>query len=374
MNSLHVLILLLLLLLGANLRKNIRNMQLPETPGFEGDPALVSVLIPARNEEDKIKRCVRSLLKSNYPKTEILVLDDNSRDRTFALVQSLARHHRNLRVVRGKKLPPGWNGKNWACHQLAQQARGEWFLFTDADTEHSRDSISVALATALKNDAQFVSAIPGLITKTWAEKLILPVIHFAFLVLLPYNLINYFKISRVPVGIGPFLFIHRNAYAKCGGFEAIKSEILDDMALARRVRKSDGRISVMDGTDLVRVRFYTCFQEVWSGFSKNAFQAIGSSPYLLFVLSVGCYFLFIYPYLCLGACVLYGQNIVLPALHVLLISLMRIALSARFRTSYAYGLLHPLCVFLTLLILFNSFRLTLFHRKIEWKERLYPIE
>lgn len=374
MDSLHTVILALLVLLGLNLIQNIKGMRGYGNLRVKKTMPLISVLIPARNEEEMIERCASSLLKSDYPNLEIIILDDNSSDRTYEIIRRLSRSHKNLQVLKGQELPSGWNGKNWACHQLAHAAKGDWFLFTDADTYHSPNSISTALETAKKSRSSFVTAIPGLIMKTWAEKLILPVIHFAFIALLPYNLINFSKNSRVAIGIGPFLFIQRKCFFSCGGFEAIKTEILDDMALARRVKQNKAKMAVIDGTEIVKVRFYTCFKEVWSGFSKNAFQAIGSSPHFLFGISVACYFLFVYPYFCLGTAIYYGQSVTLPFIQVFIVSVIKLALSTRFKTSIAYSLLHPFMIILTLLILFNSFRLTLFGKKIEWKERLYPVK
>ncbi len=374
MNSLHLVILTLLVLLGLNFVQNVKRAGFRESKRVDNENPLISVLIPARNEEETIGTCVSSLLNSDYPRLEIIVLDDNSRDRTYEIVQLLSRNHKNLRVIKGQKLPPDWNGKNWACHQLAYAAKGDWFLFTDADTFHNPNSISMAIMTAKKSQSHFVTAIPGLIMKSWAEKLVLPVIHFAFFVLLPYNLINFSKNSRVAIGIGPFLFIQRKKYFSCGGFEAIKTEILDDMALARRVKQDHGKLAVMDGTEIMQVRFYTCFKEIWTGLSKNSFQAIGSSPHFLFGISVACYFLFVYPYLYLATAIYFGQSVTLPFIKVLLVSFIRIGLSSRFKTNIAYSLLHPFMILLTLLILFNSFRLSLFGKKIEWKERLYPVE
>jgi chlorobactene glucosyltransferase len=374
MDSLHIIILIFLVLLFLNFIQNIKRIGFHESKRVEKETPLISVLIPARNEEETIDKCVTSLLQSDYPHLEIIVLDDNSRDRTYEIVRILAQNHENLLIIKGQKLPPGWNGKNWACHQLAYTAKGDWFLFTDADTCHSPNSISAAILAAEKSQSHFVTVIPGLIMKSWAERLILPVIHFAFFVLLPYKLINFSKNSRVAIGIGPFLFIQRKRYFSCGGFEAIKTEILDDMALAKRVKQDKGKLAVIDGTDILQVRFYTCFKEIWSGLSKNSFQAIGSSPHFLFGISVACYFLFVYPYLYLATAIYYSQSMTIPFLQVLLVSLIRIGLSSRFKTSIIYSMLHPFMILLTLLILFNSFRLSLFGKKIEWKERLYPVE
>jgi chlorobactene glucosyltransferase len=374
MDSFHLTILFILFVLGMNLFQNLKKIEMYE--GIQGDvnTPLVSILVPARNEEGTIEECVESLLQSDYPLLEIVVLDDNSRDRTFAIIRRLSQSHANLRVIKGKKLPPGWNGKNWACHQLAQSAGGEWFLFTDADTCHSPHSVSSALEAARRCHSDFVTAIPGLTMKTWSEKLVLPVIHFAFFTLLPYNIMNFRRNCRLAIGIGPFLFMSRDCYFSCGGFEAIKTEILDDMALAKKVKQNNRKISVIDGTGFMTVRFYTSFKEVWAGLSKNSFQAIGGSPHFLLGISLACYFLFIYPYISLGSAILDHQSLTLPLLQLIVISLIKIAMAARFKTSVIYGLLHPFMIILILLILFNSFRLSFFGKQFEWKERLYPVK
>lgn len=371
MEFLQVLILFILLLILLNLLQNIKRLHGQEKIKPQEPFPLVSVLIPARNEEKNIKKCVTSLLKSDYPRLEIFVLDDNSRDKTYEIVRRFSIREKRLKVIKGKELPPGWTGKTWSCHQLARAAQGEWFLFTDADTTHKPQSISAAFASAQKTQSVFVTCIPGLIAKTWAEKLYMPVIHFAFIALIPFKLVNYSKDSRLTFGIGPFLLIKRNFYFSFGGHESVKARIVDDMALAKKVKENNGKISVIDGTKIMNVRFYTCFREVWKGFSKNSYEAIGGSPHYLVGIFLACYFLFIYPYLALWGAITSNQSITIPLFQVLTISLTKTVLALRFHTSLIYGLLHPFTVILALSILFNSFRLSLFKKELEWKERFY---
>ena len=371
MELLQVLILSILLLLFLNVLQNIKMMRGWDKIKPQKPYPLVSVLIPARNEERNIKKCVSSLLKSEYPRLEIIVLDDESKDGTYEIVKGLSVKEARLKIIKGKKLPPGWTGKTWSCHQLAQAARGKWFLFTDADTTHTTHSVSVALGSAQKSQSVFVTCIPGLIAKTWSEKLFMPVIHFAFLALIPFKLINYSKDSRLALGIGPFILINRNFYFSFGGHESIKGKIVDDMALAKNVKEKKGKISVIDGTNIMNVRFYTSFKEVWKGFSKNCYEAIGGMPHYLVGILFACYFLFIYPYLALWEALTSNQKILLPLFQVGTLSLIKIILSLRFRTNLIYGLLHPLTIILALSILLNSFRLSFFKKKLEWKERYY---
>jgi len=374
MDFLQVLIFFFLLLLLLNLLQNIQKLRAQRRLRLKEPLPLISILIPARNEERNIKNCLNSLLGQNYSNLEIVVLDDNSSDQTYKLAKELSCQSKKLKVIQGKELPPGWNGKNWACHQLSQAAKGDWLLFTDADTTHRPNSISTAISAARKNNSVFVTLIPGFINKTWSEKLVLPIIHFAFLVLIPFKLINYSKDCRLAFAIGPFMLIKKDFYFSWGGYETIKKEIVDDFALAKTVKKNKGKITILDGTRFMKVRFYINFRELWYGLSKNTYAAIGSSPHYLAILLLGCYFLFIYPYLSLWWAFESNQSLTLPLLQVSTISAMKIILAKRFRTSLFFGLLHPFTVILTLLILLNSFRLSLFKKKIAWKERLYPIE
>ncbi len=371
MEFLQVVILFILFFLLVNLIQNLNRLRKqnitknPETYPF------ISVLVPARNEENNILGCIESLLQSDYPRMEIIVLDDNSTDKTFEKAEKLSSTEKRLRVIKGKKLPQGWTGKNWSCHQLSEVARGEWLLFTDADTRHTPRSISVALASALDSESGFLTCIPGLVAKTWSERLFMPIIHFAFLALIPFKLLNISKDSRLPLGIGPFILIKNDCYLRCGGHESIKGKIVDDIALAKKVKQEKGKISVIDGTDIVSLRFYTSFKSLWKGFSKNCYGALGGSPYRLFGVFLGCYFLFIYPYLSLWGGIQANQSITIPFLQVLTISLMRVIIALRFKASLIYALLHPLSIIFVLSILFNSFRLSLFKKRCEWKERFY---
>jgi chlorobactene glucosyltransferase len=374
MELIQEVILVILFLIFLNLLQNLKRLKEQEKIKPKKPLPIVSVLVPARNEERNIKNCVVSLLRSNYPRLEIIVLDDNSTDGTYSVLEKLSKNNENLRVIRGNKLPPGWNGKNWACHQLSQVARGEWFLFTDADTVHRPHSVSTALGVARKRKSVFVTCIPRFITKTWSEKLYFPVIHFVFVALFPFKLINYSKDSRLSFAIGPFLFIKRDFYFSWGGYESIKLEVVDDIAMAKKVKENKGKISVLDGTGILDVRFYTCFKEVWNGFSKNSYEAIGGAPHVLVALLFACYFLFIYPYISLWGAYQSHQSLTIPILQVFAIALIKLILSLRFKISIFYGQLHPFSVIFAVLILLNSFRLAVFKKKFEWKERFYPVE
>ena len=148
----------------------------------------VSATVICKNEAHNIEACVRSLLAQDYPFFEVIVLDDNSEDDTAKIVQGLGLSETGTisRMLRGTPLPQGWTGKGWACHQLAQEARGQFFFFTDADTEHEPGALSALVAYAQKHRADLVSAWPRLMTKSLGEKLVVPMVIFAAMTMYPH--------------------------------------------------------------------------------------------------------------------------------------------------------------------------------------------
>ena len=146
----------------------------------------VSILVPARNEENNILGCVQSLLDQKYPHFEVLVLDDESTDKTLDILTQLSSKYADLKVVQGKPLPPGWMGKHWACHQLSEIADGEIILFTDADTLHHSLTLRESVSALLNQDADLLSVIPFEILGSWGEKIMLSLYLFELLVFYPH--------------------------------------------------------------------------------------------------------------------------------------------------------------------------------------------
>ena len=358
---------------------NLCVLKKPPTKGPLPDPPpLVSVLIPARNEGRNIARCVKSLLKQDYPRLEILVLDDGSTDQTAAIVEELAEAHPFLQLLPGRPLPPGWHGKAYACHQLSQAAKGSWLLFTDADTVHSPRSVSSVIRAALREKADLLTLLPYCITETFWEKVTLPLISFFFLSYLPIGLITRSKELLLSAALGPFMLFRRDFYFWIGGHEAVRQNIVEDMGLGRLVKKAGGRLVLMDGTDVVAVRFYHGWWEIWQGLSKSAFSAFGSSllPFLG-LLAFNCA-IFIAPYGFLVGSLLRREATLtlcwLPLAQISIAWAIRLLLARRFRMSYAMAFLHPLTVLVGVLTSLNSVRWTLTGHGVVWKGRCYRFE
>lgn len=256
------------------------------TPVAEGQQEpwpLVSVLIPARNEEANIGRCLESLMVQDYPDYEILVLDDESTDSTAEIVREIQARCSRVRLLRGRTLPPGWLGKHWACHQLAQEARGDLLLFTDADTWHRPSMLRSAVISQRVEQADLISAFPKEHVITWSERLVLPVMAWALFALLPLAFAHRSRSSLLSGAIGQFMLFTRHAYESIGGHAAVRSDVVDDMALARLVKANGLKWRLLDGTCQVECRMYRNVRGVVDGFGKCIFPAL---RYRLSVLAI----------------------------------------------------------------------------------------
>jgi len=187
------------------------------------DPPLVSVLIPARNEEENIRRCLASVLAQDYPNFEVLVLDDNSTDKTAEIASGIAENDSRVQLIRGKPLPDGWAGKCYACHQLSQNARGSWLLFVDADTVSRPHMMRSTLQLAILNNAAMLSGFPRQKVSGITQKMVIPII-FYFLVMawFPLWLFHSWKKPGPTLAIGQFLLFKREDYMMIGGHESVK--------------------------------------------------------------------------------------------------------------------------------------------------------
>jgi chlorobactene glucosyltransferase len=252
-----------------------------ETREPNGDLPSLSIVVPARNEERQIERCIRSLLATRHPDFEVIAVDDRSDDATRQILESIASAAPRLSVVAGAPLPPGWVGKPWALTQGAAAARGEWLLFTDADTEHDPLAASSALQWATGRGYDVVSLLPDQVTVGAAERVFLPAILYVILLGIgPLDDINDPRKPAVALFNGQYVLASRTAYEAIGGHRAVRAEIAEDLELARRFKR-DGRFrTLLTGANaLVRTRMYRSFGEIWRGFVKNFALAARGNPF-----------------------------------------------------------------------------------------------
>jgi chlorobactene glucosyltransferase len=247
-------------------------MRVPAAADDAGVPPL-SIIVPARDEERSIEQCVRSLVAQNGVDAEVIVVDDGSTDGTAAILGQLGAEFPKLRVIRGEPLPEGWVGKPWACAQGARVARGEWLLFTDADSRHEAHASASTLAFARAKQADAISIMTGQDLGTLAEAAILPAV--LQMIVFAAGMLTEINDPQRPdraLANGQYLLVSRVAYDALGGHAALRSEVVEDIEFARNLKR-DGRfrLIVAEGTQLVHVRMYRSFREIWDGFTKNTY-------------------------------------------------------------------------------------------------------
>jgi hypothetical protein len=242
---------------------------------------LISVIIPARNEEASIARAVESI--AAQPEVgEVIVVDDQSTDRTAEILAALAARIPKLKVLETLALPRGWVGKNYAASLGAAAATGEWLLFTDADAFHLPGSARRALSDAVDHDAVLVSYSPEQEMKTFAEQALIPFVYCRLAARFAFARVNDPRRPDAAAN-GQFLLLLRDAYDSVGGHAAVAGQILEDVALARLVKRSRYGIYFTAPIGIVRTRMYRSFGAMWQGWTKNLYPLMGGTPRSLLI-------------------------------------------------------------------------------------------
>ena len=240
-------------------------------------PDVVTAIVPARNEEAVIAACIESL--APQPEiAQILVVNDQSSDVTADIVRGCMKEIPHLRLLETNSLPEGWVGKNHALWVGVQQATSPWLLFTDADAQHSLNSVARALQIAHEQQAALVSFSPEQISRNWYEKALIPFIYLRLAKKFSYDRVNN-PSSPVAGANGQFLLIRRDVYDVIDGHRGVAGEILEDVAIALRVKQAGRRIWFGSGQELVRTRMYTSFMAMWEGWKKNLYRLMGGTPW-----------------------------------------------------------------------------------------------
>lgn len=334
----------------------------------------ISVCIPARNEEPNIEACVRSVL-ANEPagaSIEVVCYDDQSTDRTPAILAALAAEESRVRIARTHPLPDGWNGKQHACWRMAQEARGRWLLFTDADVRFAPDALARSVATAESSGVALLSTVPLQRLGSTAEALIIPLIHVLLLSYLPFGRMRSTLEPSASAGCGQFLLVRSDAYRATGGHAQFQQSMHDGIRMPRLLRSHGYRTDLFDGTDLVECRMYRGLRQTWRGFVKNAYEGLGS-PVLLVVLTIMHLVGHLWPWLAIalgviGVLALSPLGFVLAGATVVVSVVARLALAQRFGHPRWIAAAHPISIAMMTLIQWHSLLATLRGRR-EWKGR-----
>lgn len=365
--------LILLPLLSIRVLRNLRFLSIVHhSIDFQEQYPRVSVLVPARNEADNITACLESLVAQDYPNYDIWVLDDQSTDNTLEKIQQLAIKYPSIHILQGDSAPqPDWNGKSYACHRLAEQAKGEWLLFTDADTLHTPQSIRLGVQQALHLNVDLLSAMPRQITSSWGEWVLVSFI-MDFLPLLGIDLKQMWQgEGSHAIANGQYLLIRQSVYNLMGGHSAISSAMVDDFALATHFIQANRRIAFVNGTAMLACRMYHNIQEVWLGFSKNILMSLQTSKQWSIgsvALFAWCYVsVFVLPYVIL---ILRPEKI-LALIAILWLMALRFMVGTVVRRPFTEATLTVFSALGVMLLGLNAISLKIRKQRILWKDRSY---
>jgi hypothetical protein len=332
----------------------------------------VSVLVPARNESANIEDCIASILGAAGGLTiEVVALDDASDDDTAAIVVRLASVDPRVRLVSGKQLPEGWNGKQHACQQLAEAARYDTLLFLDADVRLEQEAIPRLVAAQGRSAAPLVSGFPRQVTGTFAEGLLLPLIHFILLGFLSLRRMRQDTDPAFGAGCGQLFLASKREYFAAGGHASVKGSRHDGVTLPRAFRKAGFATDLFDATDVARCRMYRGAHQVWHGLLKNATEGVAKPallPPVTLVLALGQ----VAPLpLLVASCWGGGWSLasILAGLATVASYAPRFDAAERFRQPWLGALLHPVGVLLFLVAQWEALVRSVVGKQVTWKGR-----
>jgi len=359
---------------------------------FKRSP-LISIIIPARNEEDRIKRCISTLKSQTYTNIEVIIVDDFSTDNTIEVAENAIGKDKRFRILKLKfimrKKPISWIGKSYALQQGSTRAKGKWLLLCDVDeTYHDPQLIEITLDYVIKNKLDSLSLVPHHICKTFWEKVIQPIPLGLIIAVSPLTKSNVPK-SKIALAFGCFILIKHSVFKKIGGYKTIKDKIADDVQIARLVKSSGFKIGLGNGQRLLKIRMYKGFKEIWNGWSKNIFlgliqnrQIQSNAIQILIALAgaLGIFIVLVFPFLTMFISLLLGLLIHFPYWRSILFFSFFIWLFStliQFITSKRFFIGDPKYVPLTFLggiitigMFLNSAFRVLSGRGVTWKGRV----
>jgi len=352
--------------------------QVPDLHDAEAWPH-ISIIVPARNERRNIRRCVMSLLGQAYPNFDVIVVDDGSTDGTADILAEMQRGPggQRLTTIGAGSLPQGWVGKPHAMAIGASVAKGEWLLFTDADTSHRPGALAFAVNQGLRRDADIVSLLTRQEIVDPANHIIMPIVVMGIASQYPASQVG--DPSRATaIANGQFLLMRRTTYDAVGGYDSpeLRASVVDDRDMAAAVKRRGGTIALLDGRDQVSVCMYRSFSEAWNGWSKNAYAGSrGGMPFFLLMtlaLPLGT----VLPFVIWLVGLVSRQRALLLAgsIQVATIMAYRWLLDEEMEQPRGWGWTHPIGGGIMTALLWNAIRRRLLGHGVEWSGRTYEAE
>lgn len=390
MNALNVLVFVawatvLLWLVGAFLTVRGLRRQRPlasaANDGVLTTPAapLVSVLVPARNEEGRVLHaCIRSILSQDYGRFEVIAVNDRSTDATGPILHAIAKAEHGLRVIDGSEPPPGWLGKPYALEQAFQAATGEWVLATDADMIYEPEALRTAIAHALKNKYDAVTFIPHIVCLSFWERIFMPVFGWFMVMAAPVHRVNDPRRTGAAMGVGGFFLIRREWMGRVGAYGSLRAEVAEDLRMAELLKAAGASLRIEYAPTLISTRMQPTFREIWEGFTKNLFAGTKYNLSQTIAGGIAILLFAVMPFLVAAGCaiaLLTGASAELVRLLVpaALVWLIQVGIFAVINLSWnvpvLYALHVPLGHALFVAILFNSAFKIKTRSGVTWKGR-----
>ncbi len=355
-----------------------RELRIPEGPPT-GDLPLVSVIVPAKDEESGIETTVESLLLSEWAPLEIILVNDRSCDKTGQIMEGLAAKDSRISVITITELPEGWTGKTHAMRLAAQKAKGAVLLFSDADAFFEKDTIGRTLDYLLRNKLDMLSLLPGFSARGFRENVVYLHLALGFSYFNPILDVNDTSKSAA-MASGCFIMITKSAYEKVGSWKALRTEISEDVAMSRRIKAMGMTLNLFRGDTLVRTRPFRSLSEVWSFWKRTFYGGLNKSVRKLLWLtcnyaSLTVVFLIaaVSGLLCVRgeATAFTAAVFVISTLASAAVIIPSCLLIRQEESNWAYGLLAPIGIFMSMLVALNTVIAIVANQGIPWRGSLY---
>ena len=330
----------------------------------------ISIVVPCRNEEQILEATLQKLTSLDYANYEIILVDDCSTDATHSIAKKYL--HSPHMIISGKEVPEGWAGKMWALEQGIESATGEWILLSDADIAHHKDSVSQLISVAIHKNYDLVSVMVSLSTRSFWEKLLVPAFVYFFKILYPFKAIRNKK-RKVAAAAGGCVLIKKDVLQDIGGIRAIHGELIDDVALAKKVKSSGYNISLWLNKNIRSIRSYIGLEGLWAMVARSAFTELKYSYIRLLLCTFGLVVLFIIPvYTIVAGIVTSNYHLtILGSSTYLTMMITYIPAVYFYSVNLLYTLLFPLVGILYMLMTLDSARKYTFGIRATWKDRSY---
>jgi glycosyltransferase involved in cell wall biosynthesis len=331
----------------------------------------VSILFAARDEGEKLPGALATFLALDYPRYEVVAVNDRSEDATAAILDSAARDDARLKVIRIDSLPAGWLGKPYALQQAYENSNGEWLVLTDADVHFAPDSLRRAIALAEKNKWDHMPLLADAKMYTFGEKVVMTFFAFAFVMATrPWNVSN--VNSPAYVGVGAFQLIRRSTYEKMGTHRRLAMEVIDDMKVGKLVKESGGRSGVAKAGPAVSVHWHSGVRNIIRGTEKNFFAAAGYRVWMVAAQLSSMALMFVFPWVALTF--VRGWGFVFAVAAIVVPVMAQVGAAREFRVSIFYALTQPVGALIFCWMLLRSTVVTSKNGGITWRGTFYSLQ